>query len=99
MSHALTIVVFSYFRLVPAFSVQNEVCIAISMGWGYCIFFYYLSISSFSSFTFYPLMLHEYALGFGLWNRLVGCIPRILESQNRIQSINLFAFNNVASTS
>ena len=54
MSHALTVVVSFYFRLVPAFSVQNEVCIAISMGWGYCIFIYYLSIASFS-FTFYPL--------------------------------------------
>lgn len=42
MSHALTIIVPFHFRLVPAFSVQNEVCIAISMGWGYCIFIIFL---------------------------------------------------------
>lgn len=56
MSHALTIVVFSYFRLVPAFSVQNEVCIAISMGWGYCIFFF-LIIFLFLLFLLLPFTL------------------------------------------
>ena len=42
MSHALTIVVSFDFRLGSGVSVQNEVCIAISMGWGYCIFIIFL---------------------------------------------------------
>ena len=48
MSHALTIVVSFDFRLGSGVSVQNEVCIAISMGWGYCI----LLFSCFSFFFF-----------------------------------------------
>ena len=84
---------FYFFRQVPAFLYRMR-C-ALPLAWVGVIAF--LLSSYFFIFFFYllPSYVHEYALGFGLWNRLVRCIPRILESQNRIQSINLLRLSTL----